>query len=125
MDNLSEREAGIVEREDLALLLRQARYVLRDLHHKHSDCGYMKMATGCELAADMILEDERAAAHIEAQAEDLARIRGALVIADAAIAEMFRYFDGGETRGSYDGKPERNQLRKAGYVTRAALGAKP
>lgn len=46
----------------------------------------------------------------------------ALKIADDAINEMFRYFDGGETRGSYDGKPERNQLRKAGYAVRAALG---
>jgi len=45
----------------------------------------------------------------------------AVKTADAAIKEMFRYFDGGETRGSYDGKPERNQLRKAGYVTSAAL----
>lgn len=45
----------------------------------------------------------------------------ALAIADDAIREMFRYYDGGETRGSYDGRPERNQLRKAGYVTRTAL----
>jgi len=45
----------------------------------------------------------------------------ALKVADAAITEMFRYFDGGETRGSYDGKPERDQLRKAGYKTRAAI----
>ena len=45
----------------------------------------------------------------------------ALKGADAAITEMFRYFDGGETRGSYDGKPERDQLRKAGYKTRAAI----
>lgn len=45
----------------------------------------------------------------------------ALEKADDAIKEMFRYFDGGETRGSYDGKPERNQLRKAGYAITAAL----
>lgn len=45
----------------------------------------------------------------------------ALKTADDAIREMFRYYDGGEMRGSYDGKPERNQLRKAGYITRAAL----
>ena len=50
-----------------------------------------------------------------------AELREVLQVADAAIAEMFRYFDGGETRGSYDGKPERNQLRKAGYLTRQAL----
>lgn len=45
----------------------------------------------------------------------------AVKVADDAINEMFRYFDGGETRGSYDGKPERAQLRKAGHVTRNAL----
>jgi hypothetical protein len=51
----------------------------------------------------------------------ISQLREVLKAADDAIAEMFRYFDGGETRGSYDGKPERNQLRKAGYATRAAL----
>ena len=29
-------------------------------------------------------------------------VREALVKAEAAMSEMFRYFDGGETRGSYD-----------------------
>lgn len=48
-------------------------------------------------------------------------MREAVKVADDAINEMFRYFDGGETRGSYDGKPERAQLRKAGHVTRNAL----
>lgn len=49
------------------------------------------------------------------------RLREALRACDDAIKEMFRYYDGGETRGSYDGKPERNQLRKAGYAASAAL----
>lgn len=44
-----------------------------------------------------------------------------LRVADDAIAEMLRYYDGGESRGSYDGKPERDGLRKAGYKTRATL----
>jgi len=59
-----------------------------------------------------------------AHAQTIAKLRVAvetLKVADDAINEMFRYFDGGETRGSYDGKPERNQLRKAGYKTRAAF----
>ncbi|TIN80749.1 hypothetical protein [Mesorhizobium sp.] len=47
----------------------------------------------------------------------------ALREADAAIAEYIRYLDGGEMRGSYDGKPERNALRKAGIATRKALAA--
>jgi hypothetical protein len=57
-------------------------------------------------------------------AGEVERLRDALKVADDAIREMFRYFDGGETRGSYDGKPERNQLRMAGQVTRAALAIK-
>ena len=55
------------------------------------------------------------------QADEIARLREALGVADAAIKEWFRYLHGGEMRGSYDGKPEREQLRKAGYVTTAAL----
>ncbi|RWP29895.1 hypothetical protein [Mesorhizobium sp.] len=47
----------------------------------------------------------------------------ALRAADAAIAEYIRYLDGGEMRGSYDGKPERNALRKAGLATRKSLAA--
>lgn len=54
-------------------------------------------------------------------ADEIARLREALGVADAAIKEWFRYLHGGEMRGSYDGKPEREQLRKAGYVTTAAL----
>lgn len=52
---------------------------------------------------------------------DLVEAVKALATADAAIKEMFRYYDGGETRGSYDGRPERDQLRKAGYAVRATL----
>jgi hypothetical protein len=53
--------------------------------------------------------------------EELRRLREAVKKADEAIAYYFRYLDGGETRGSYDGKPERETLRKAGYATSAAL----
>jgi hypothetical protein len=34
-----------------AVLLMQARYVLRDLHYKNSNCGYGKMAEACHSAA--------------------------------------------------------------------------
>lgn len=57
----------------------------------------------------------------DARASRLAQAVAALTECDAAIKEMFRYYHGGETRGSYDGKPERNQLRKAGYVATVAL----
>ena len=44
-----------------------------------------------------------------------------LKLAEEAMREMFRYYDGGETRGSYDGKPERNGLRKAWHQVRLTL----
>lgn len=48
---------------DEATLLRQARYVLRDLHKKHTNCGYAKMSEACERAADRAIagaDDETA-----------------------------------------------------------------
>ncbi|MGX7874386.1 hypothetical protein ACVDG5_017990 [Mesorhizobium sp. ORM6] len=52
---------------------------------------------------------------------DAPTILEALRKADAAISVYVRYLDGGETRGSYDGKPEREALRKAGFYIRTAL----
>lgn len=40
--------------------LRQARYVLRDLHAKEPICGYGKMADACERAADKLLAERHA-----------------------------------------------------------------
>lgn len=51
----------------------------------------------------------------------VAELVEALQEADAAIKEWFRYLHGGEMRGSYDGKPEREMLRKAGYRAAAIL----
>ena len=73
------------------------------------------MPTGIE--RDAIAQIEANATLIAAAPELLEALR----VADAAIKEMFRYYDGGETRGSYDGKPERAQLRKAGYATSRAI----
>jgi len=47
----------------------------------------------------------------------------ALEAAERAIAEYYRYWTGGETRGSYDGKPERNGLWEARQKVRAAIAA--
>lgn len=49
----------------------------------------------------------------------------ALQGAHGAIAEYYRYRTGGETRGSYDGKPERDSLWKAQHDARAALTPQP
>ena len=56
-------------------------------------------------------------------AEREARLVGALESAEQAIAEYYRYWTGGETRGSYDGKPERAGLWKAQSQARATLAA--
>jgi len=53
----------------------------------------------------------------------LAAAREGLEVANEAIRDMFRYYDGGETRGSYDGRPERRQLREAGERVRITLAA--
>jgi hypothetical protein len=45
----------------------------------------------------------------------------ALKAAESAIAEYYRYWTGGETRGSYDGKPERAGLWEAQRKARAAI----
>lgn len=43
--------------------------------------------------------------------------------AERAIAEFYRYHTGGETRGSYDGRPEREGLWKAMRAARSTLAA--
>lgn len=50
-------------------------------------------------------------------------MREALRVSEAAMREYYRYFTGGETRGSYDGKPERNALWSAMHAARLALSA--
>lgn len=64
--------------------------------------------------------EEIAAGLSEAQRE-IARLRDALAATEGAISEYYRYWTGGETRGSYDGKPERAGLWKAQQIARAAL----
>jgi len=73
-------------------------------------------ANAAQAAKEYVADKAELLAHTEA-------IAGALEQANDAIKEMFRYYDGGETRGSYDGKPERNQLRKAGYACPGPLTA--
>lgn len=59
---------------------------------------------------------------VEALEAENKRLREALAMSEAAISEFYRYQYGGEMRGSYDGKPERDGLWKAMYLSRAALG---
>jgi len=55
----------------------------------------------------------------------LKAVSKALEATHEAISEYYRYQTGGEMRGSYDGKPERNALWKSMYQARAALEARP
>ena len=52
-----------------------------------------------------------------------AGLLAALEAAERAINEYYRYMTGGETRGSYDGKPERQGLWDAQRKARAAIAA--
>ena len=73
----------------------------------------MMLAAADHLAA---LSADRASC--QAQVEELERaLRGA----ETAIAEFYRYWTGGEMRGSYDGKPERDALWKAMHAARTVL----
>lgn len=59
-----------------------------------------------------------------AHARTIAKLRvarEALDRSEKAIAEYYRYWTGGETRGSYDGKPERRGLWAAREHTHQAL----
>ena len=58
---------------------------------------------------------------LAASQADVARLREALQKAESAIAEYYRYWTGGEARGSYDGKPERKGLWDAQHIARAAI----
>lgn len=63
---------------------------------------------------------------LRAAEERVGLLRDALGATESAIAEYYRYWTGGEMRGSYDGKPERNGLWQALHKARQALaGAKP
>jgi len=69
--------------------------------------------------------DQLAAANeIDRLTAENARLREALTASERAISEYYRYWTGGETRGSYDGKPERQGLWEAQRKARAALEGK-
>lgn len=70
---------------------------------------------------DDSIELHEAADRLASQAAEIERLMEALSTCDDAIREYFRYFYGGEMRGSYDGKPERVQLQKAGHAATQAL----
>lgn len=82
--------------------------------------AHLVVVAGMHAALTAILQSDQQQAELLAHAEAMA---GALEQANEAIKEMFRYYDGGETRSSYDGMLARNQLRKAGYACPGPLTA--
>jgi len=90
----------------------------RDALAAEAETAKQMRETARELGYADTLEALEALAAYKAMADEMAR---AVEVADSAIAEWFRYLYGGEMRGSYDGKPERDQLQKAGYTTRTTL----
>ncbi|MCX2697868.1 hypothetical protein [Ochrobactrum chromiisoli] len=81
---------------------------------------------GCERdIGDVVNELDAINNRAEALEAQLAAARKALEATHEAISEYYRYQYGGEMRGSYDGKPEREGLWKAMYQARAVLEAKP
>jgi hypothetical protein len=78
---------------------------------------HMRQATTDEIAAEM----DRRGEVIQRLEARIGSLETALRLAESAIAEFYRYWHGGEMRGSYDGRPERESLWKALYATRAAL----
>jgi len=78
--------------------------------HPAADGDYVRYVAYAALTADR--------ASCQARVEELERaLRGA----ETAIAEFYRYWTGGEMRGSYDGKPERDALWKAMHAARTVL----
>ena len=105
--------AGIVERDEK---------LFNDLLGNMASYGEWGSPSYREAALRTIAEYRaEAAATIAAQAAENERLREAAANQNAAIAEYYRYWTGGETRGSYDGKPERNALWASMYKARAVL----
>lgn len=104
-------------------------------HYRHSRAFNCALGAGCSECgglgavwdttdyADMarfMAEEDASKAKAKEERDALQK---ALSQAHGAIYEFYRYSTGGETRGSYDGKPEREGLWKAMYAARAALTA--
>lgn len=85
-------------------------------NHLYADCAADGNSSGAATVKTMQAELTRLQSEIAA-------LREALAGAEAAISGYYRYFTGGEMRGSYDGKPEREAMWKAQRQARAALAA--
>jgi len=65
--------------------------------------------------------DDKISAKLSTLAAENERLKAMVAEMEGAISEYYRYHTGGETRGSYDGKPERNRLWRAMYAARALI----
>ena len=80
-------------------------------------------AVSNETLAARIAMDEAADA-IDALQFRVAELQAGLRRSEAAASEYYRYWTGGEMRGSYDGKPERSELWASMWAARALLERK-
>ena len=99
--------------DPVRLLVGQCLYPMGD---KSNDIAGIVALRNTALPIIDALEAER-----DAKDARIAELERALRGSDAAMREYYRYFTGGWTRGSYDGKPERAALWAAMYKNRAAL----
>ncbi|MCD4512526.1 hypothetical protein LQT97_14965 [Brucella pseudogrignonensis] len=97
---------------------------LRDANLEADNAAKDARVKELELIRDSYAQDTLQAIFKQNDLEtQLAAARKALEATHEAISEYYRYQTGGETRGSYDGKPERNSLWKSMYQARTALEA--
>ena len=112
--------AAIDAMPDHAALDIQAQ-TYRDMHAQAVELGYPSILEALEATDYMKEELATLRTQLAASQADVARLREALQKAESAIAEYYRYWTGGEARGSYDGKPERKGLWDAQRLARAAI----
>lgn len=116
-----------IARLNIALKMQAA--AVRTLHaNEQTEINMLRAKAREAHIAIATLDSEREANAILTEAlraadERVNALREALVATEGAIAEYYRYWTGGETRGSYDGKPERAGLWKAQQIARQAIAA--
>jgi hypothetical protein len=89
--------------------------------HRAVDADTPQVPHDAPFASASDAEIARLTEALRAAEEREKALREALVVTEGAIAEYYRYWTGGETRGSYDGKPERAGLWKAQQIARQAI----
>lgn len=99
---------------DYSQLVKGLRQLARDMVKLDMDMSLPAGSANPEDAADAI----------DALQARVAELEAGLRRSEAAASEYYRYWTGGEMRGSYDGKPERSELWASMWAARALLERK-